>query len=107
MTTQASFIADNLVLYGELKIQKDLRIDGVVTGSIDCKDNVIIGERAHLDGDIFAKTIYCDGKIYGNVKAKQIYLNKNATLIGKVETSFIEMEKNAYFEGEITINKIK
>lgn len=105
MTTQASFIGDNLVLYGNLKVQNDLRIDGVVTGNIDCQESVIIGEKAHLDGNITAKNIYCDGKIYGNVKAKQIYLSESATLIGKVQTSFIEMKKNSHFEGEIKINK--
>jgi cytoskeletal protein CcmA (bactofilin family) len=107
MSIQTSVISDNLVLYGKFEVQSDLRVDGFVIGNIHCKGAITIGESAHVDGEITAETIYCDGKIYGTVEANQIYLNQNSVLIGKVQTSLLEMQKESHFEGEIEIREKK
>ncbi len=104
MKNYTSFIADNLILHGNFEIDGDLRVDGIVSGYMYCKGSLTIGQTAHIDGTVSAHSINSDGKIYGTIKAKKIYLSKSSSLIGSIQASELELEKESSFEGDIEIS---
>ena len=65
-----SFIGTNSAFKGNVDSKGTLRVDGVVEGNISA-DWVIIGEKAHITGDITARGIVIGGKIDGNVEGKR------------------------------------
>ena len=54
----ASFISNNLILNGNIEFQGNIRIDGKVTGKIQCQNIVTVGEEAQIDADIVAKNLF-------------------------------------------------
>jgi cytoskeletal protein CcmA (bactofilin family) len=98
-----SFIGNNSAFTGNVDSKGTLRVDGVIDGNISA-DWVIIGEKAHIRGDIAARGIVIGGKIDGNVKAKEIVEVKNKGHIsGEIVTKKLVVAEGGIFEGKSTM----
>lgn len=98
-----SFIGSNSVFKGEVDSKGTLRVDGVVEGNITA-DWVIIGEKAHVVGNIATRGIVIGGKIDGNVKAKEIVEIKNKGHInGEIISKKLIVAEGGIFEGKSTM----
>ena len=98
-----SFIGINSTFKGNVDSKGTLRVDGVVEGNISA-DWVIIGEKAHITGDITARGIVIGGKIDGNVKAKEIVEVKNkGHIIGEIVSRKLVVAEGGIFEGKSTM----
>ena len=94
-----SFIGCNSVFKGNIDTQGTLRIDGAVEGNISA-DWVIIGEKAHIKGDISARGIIIGGKIDGNLKAKEVIEVKNkGHVFGEIMSKKLVIAEGGIFEG--------
>jgi cytoskeletal protein CcmA (bactofilin family) len=98
-----SFIGSNSVFKGNVDSKGTLRVDGVVLGNISA-DWLIVGEKAHITGDITARGIVIGGKIDGNVKAKEIVEIKNKGHInGEITSKKLVIAEGGIFEGKSTM----
>ncbi|MBS1127120.1 MAG: bactofilin [Nitrospirae bacterium] len=98
-----SFIGSNSVFKGDIDSKGTLRVDGVVLGNISA-DWLIVGEKAHITGDISARGIVIGGKIDGNVKAKEIVEIKNKGHInGEITSKKLIVAEGGIFEGRSTM----
>ena len=55
-------------LTGELVSDGDIRVEGVIRGTIKCKAKVAIGPSGLVEGDIFASLLMWEGRVKGDVK---------------------------------------
>jgi cytoskeletal protein CcmA (bactofilin family) len=95
-----SFIGSNSVFKGNVETQGTLRIDGAVEGNISA-DWVVIGEKAHIKGDISARGIIVGGKIDGNLKAKEVIEVKNkGHVFGEIMSKKLVIAEGGIFEGK-------
>ncbi len=95
-----SFIGTNSAFKGSIDSKGTVRVDGAVEGNISA-DWVIIGEKAHIRGDISARGIVIGGKIEGNVKAKEIVEIKNKGHIsGEIMSKKLVVAEGGIFEGK-------
>ena len=98
-----SFIGSNSVFKGDIDSKGTLRVDGVVLGNISA-DWLIVGEKAHITGDISARGIVIGGKIDGNLKAKEIVEIKNKGHInGEITSKKLVIAEGGIFEGKSTM----
>jgi len=98
-----SFIGNKSAFKGNVDSQGTLRVDGAIDGNISA-DWVIIGEKAHIRGDISARGIVIGGKIDGNVKAREIVEVKNKGHIsGEIITKKLVVAEGGIFEGKSTM----
>lgn len=98
-----SFIGSNSVFKGDVDSKGTLRVDGIVEGNITA-DWVIVGEKAHVVGNIAARGIVIGGKIDGNVKAKEIVEIKNKGHIkGEIISKKLIIAEGGIFEGKSTM----
>lgn len=87
-------------VFGDVKINGFIRVDGDINGRIESSSNVIIGDRAKIKGDIHAKSIVIGGIVLGNVTAPNgIKLLSNSVVIGDLITKSIQIEENVIFNG--------
>jgi cytoskeletal protein CcmA (bactofilin family) len=94
-----SFIGTNSAFKGNVDTQGTLRIDGIVEGNI-AADWVIIGEKAHIKGDIAARGIVVGGKVEGNLKAKEVIEVKNkGHVMGEIMSKKLVIAEGGIFEG--------
>lgn len=85
---------------GDIKINGFIRIDGDIKGKIESSSNIIIGERAKIQGNITASSIVVGGIVLGDITApKGIKLLSNSVVIGDIITKSIQIEDDAIFNG--------
>ena len=85
---------------GDIKINGFIRIDGDIKGKIESSSNIIIGERAKIQGNITASSIVVGGIVLGDITApKGIKLLSTSVVIGDIITKSIQIEDDAIFNG--------
>ncbi|MEW6107678.1 MAG: polymer-forming cytoskeletal protein [Nitrospirota bacterium] len=100
-----SFIGNNTSFKGEINTKGTLRVDGIVEGNI-AADWIIIGEKAHIMGDLTARGIVVGGKVDGNLKAKEIVEIKNkGQIYGEIFTSKLSIAEGAVFDGRSSMHR--
>jgi cytoskeletal protein CcmA (bactofilin family) len=98
-----SFIGSNSVFKGDVDSKGTLRVDGIVLGNISA-DWLIVGEKAHITGDIAARGIVIGGKVDGNLRAKEIVEIKNKGHInGEITSKKLVIAEGGIFEGRSTM----
>lgn len=95
-----TLIGENTVLQGSIKSKGSIRIDGRLEGSVLEGNQVIVGVKGYVQGDINANSVVVGGKINGNVTAKEnIELKPGGQLLGDIHTSVLSIGEGAIFEG--------
>ena len=94
-----SFVGANSSFRGDVNTKGTLRVDGVVEGNI-FSDWVVLGDKAHVKGDISARGIVIGGRVDGNVRAKEIVEIKNkGRLSGEIITSKLVIAEGGVLDG--------
>lgn len=83
---------------GSIFTESDIRIDGVVIGSIQSKGKVIIGSTGQIDGDIQCKTAVIEGRFTGTlVVSELLQVKETAVIEGDVNTAKLLVHSGATF----------
>lgn len=96
-------LGSSSVLEGKLKTDGNIRLDGVLTGTLEISGNVLVGENAKIDADINAKNISIAGAVRGNVSGNKVQLLRSARVWGDITANTITTEEGAFIEGKITM----
>ena len=75
-----------------------IHIDGKLEGNILCNE-VIIGTRGYILGDIRAKKLSVYGTVNGTIDTEELFVANNARLVGNSYYNKIALEPGAYVEG--------
>ena len=93
--------AGTVIIGGEIKTQCDIRFDGDYTGNITSQSRVIIGETAHLKGEIRCESLDVFGTLEGDVFVKDtMTIKSEASFTGHIQSSRLVIELGAKFEGD-------
>src|SRR5436309_10677938 len=93
---------------GELEFEDTMRIDGKFNGSITSKNELIVGESAHIDGDIHVGRIAISGTVVGKIKADQrVEIHRNGKVYSDVDTPALIIEEGAIFQGNCVMGEKK
>ena len=106
----ATILGPNVSVKGEIYSEEDLTIDGDVQGTVELKEGrLTIGPRGKLRAQaLSAREVDVQGVVQGNVKAiDKVFIRKEGSLVGDVQTAGIVIEDGAYFKGGIDIQTRK
>ena len=83
---------------GEIFAENDIRIDGTVTGKIECKGKLIIGPKGKIDGEIYCQNAVIDGAFKGKLKVDELLIVRETAVIdGDVFTDQLNVDSGAIF----------
>jgi len=99
-SSSPSVIAPDLKVVGNLIIDGDLQIEGIVEGDVDAR-TLVVGNNAHVKGEIRSGDVTVHGKVTGRIKGQKVRLASNARVDGDITHSSLAMEEGADFEGSI------
>lgn len=86
------------VVEGAIKADSDIRIDGVIKGSLNCKAKVIIGPTGHIEGEIRCVNAVIEGKFDGNLQVSELLnIREKAIVNGDVKTNQLIVQSGAVF----------
>lgn len=86
---------------GDLASEGDLRVDGSVQGNIEVKTKLVLGQSAHVKGNVSAQNCDISGVILGNVTISELLTIKStAKITGDIACSKLIIEAGAEFNGK-------
>lgn len=97
-TPVPSIISYDTKIKGDIWGGDTVHIDGKIEGNIMCNE-VIIGTRGYIMGDIKAKKLSVYGTVNGTIDTEELFVANNARLIGNSYYNRIALEPGAYVEG--------
>jgi cytoskeletal protein CcmA (bactofilin family) len=93
---------------GELEFDDTMRIDGKFNGRITSKNELIVGESAHIEGDIHVGRIAISGTVVGKIVADQrVEIHRNGKVYSDVDTPALIIEEGAIFQGNCVMGDRK
>jgi cytoskeletal protein CcmA (bactofilin family) len=93
-----SIISSDLTVQGSLSSSGDVQIDGRVEGDIHSA-GLVIGEKAHIEGEVFAEDVTVRGHVQGSIRARKVLLCSTCHVEGNILHEAFAVEAGAFFEG--------
>ncbi|HYC89298.1 MAG TPA: polymer-forming cytoskeletal protein [Thermoanaerobaculia bacterium] len=93
---------------GELEFEDTMRIDGKFNGRIRSKNELIVGESAHIEGEIHVGRIAISGTVLGKITADQrVEIHRNGKVYSDIDTPALVIEEGAIFQGNCVMGERK
>ncbi|MBV9475839.1 MAG: polymer-forming cytoskeletal protein [Acidobacteria bacterium] len=93
---------------GELEFEDTMRIDGKFNGRIYSKNELIVGESAHIEGDVHVGRIAISGTVVGKIVAEQrVEIHRNGKVFSDIDTPALVIEEGAIFQGNCVMGDRK
>ena len=87
------------VFEGKMKVDNGVRIDGTFNGELQCSGNLTISQSGNSRGNLWAKEVYINGKVDGDVHADKVRLDGDACLVGDVHARTLSVADGAVLHG--------
>ncbi len=101
-----AFVGEEVTFKGTIRYQGTVRVDGTLEGEIYTDGNLIIGQKAVITAKIEAGTVTCQGRISGEVVAKnRVKLLTPAIFDGTINTPLLSMDEGVMFNGSCNMTK--
>ena len=93
-----TIISADMVINGTLASGGDVQIDGQVEGDVRCI-GLVIGDKAEVQGEIYAEDVTIRGKVIGRIRARKVSLAATSHVEGDILHEAFSVEAGAFFEG--------
>ena len=102
------FLDRGATFKGEMEFEDTMRIDGKFNGRIRSKNELIVGESAHIEGEIHVGRIAISGTVVGKIQADQrVEIHRNGKVYSDVDTPTLVIEEGAIFQGNCVMGDKK
>ena len=96
-----TIIGPGTTVNGELQSKGTIRIEGTVTGRVDCEDTIVVHESGHVKADLIAGQVIISGTVEGNTFAHdRIEATSQAKIVGNITAPRISIAEGVMFEGQ-------
>ena len=97
-------IGSDVVIKGEMTLEKGLRVDGTIEGSVATKGKVTLGKGGTLKADVRAASLTSEGKIEGNVTVSDRFqVEASASVKGDIAAGKLIVAEGATLCGKVHI----
>ncbi len=96
-----NIIVEGTTVEGKVHSASDIRIDGVFTGTLQCKGKLVIGPKGSVDGQVHCAEALIEGSFKGKLHVqKTLTLHETARVEGTVHTGQLVVQAGAIFNVE-------
>jgi cytoskeletal protein CcmA (bactofilin family) len=90
---------------GTYNTSQDLRVEGRLSGSVNCDGVLFIADGAHVDASVEAASIIVSGQLTGQIRCRgRLEITSTGSVGGEVETASLVIVEGARYEGQITMS---
>lgn len=96
------------VFDGTFNLTRDLRVEGQVKGTINCKGTLFVAQGATVDATIEAENITVAGELEGEINCRgKMQILESGKVRGKISTTTLVINEGAFYEGELAMESGK
>ncbi|AQW61353.1 bactofilin family protein [Vibrio owensii] len=99
-SSASTLIAKGCSVSGELKVESDIQVDGIIEGQLHIEGTLVVAESGRVKGDIYAKQLIINGLLDGNCHAEHIQVLAKGRVSGKIWSNNLSIEAGGKFFGE-------
>lgn len=100
-STAINIITDGTTVKGDIIATGDLRLDGVLEGSIQLNGKLVIGDSGVVNGNVLCQNANVIGSVNGNLSVKEfLVLHASARVRGDILINKLSIEPGAVFSGK-------
>lgn len=89
---------------GTFSTSRDVRVEGVVRGRLDCQGLLYIAEGADIDATVEAASITVAGKLNGEVTCRgRLQITSTGRMVATVTTDSLVIDEGAFYEGDLNM----
>ena len=94
-------------LSGDLVSSGDVRIDGVLNGSVKTEGKLVLGERGVVEGEVSCSSAIIAGELKATIVALELLtLKATAKLSGEIIAGKLAIEPGAVFSGKCSMGPV-
>jgi cytoskeletal protein CcmA (bactofilin family) len=87
---------------GTYRSSRDLRIEGQVKGTLECRGTLHVAQGAQVDAHVEAENVVVAGELSGEIVCRgRLQLMPTGRLRGKVSTQTLVINEGAIYEGQL------
>lgn len=99
-TTLNGFLDRGSLFQGELTFEETFRIDGKFEGTIRSGSELILGDSAEVNAEIYVRRLSVNGSLRGSVDASEkVEILSRARVNADVRTPLLKVEEGAFLQG--------
>ncbi|HXT74192.1 MAG TPA: polymer-forming cytoskeletal protein [Candidatus Angelobacter sp.] len=96
----AGFIDRGVSIEGKIKIAGMFRVDGHVKGNIASDHGLLLGENAHVEGQIDANDVTIAGRFDGSIFAKErVEIQSKGVVTGEIHSPCLVIQPGGILDG--------
>lgn len=99
-TPAVNMIGKGTSIKGDIRSDGDVRVDGVLHGSIQSNGKIVVGISGTIEGDIVCQNADISGNVKAVIRVKELLSMKSTSNVnGEIYTSKLAIEPGARFTG--------
>lgn len=102
-----NMIGNGTVITGDIQSKGDIRIDGILKGSVKTDGKLVVGSTGIVEGDVTCSNADVSGEIKAKITVSQLLsLKSSSKLNGDIITNKLSIEPGASFSGSCSMGAI-
>lgn len=102
-----NLIGAGTTIEGEIRSNGDIRVDGIINGSVTSKAKVVVGTTGSIEGDINCQNADISGAVKGKLMVvEMLFLKSTAKITGDITSSKLVVEAGASFTGSCNMGPV-
>jgi cytoskeletal protein CcmA (bactofilin family) len=106
-TATPTLISKGCIVEGRIESDVFVRIDGHIKGDVFIGERLIVGENGLIEGNVHTRDIVIFGTINGTVKADSIDIKSSGKIFGELHANSLQVEKGAIYVGSVIMKNNK
>lgn len=103
----ATIIGPGTSVSGEIKSQGTVRIEGHVSGNVNCEDTIVVHETGKVKADLVGGQVIVSGEVHGNISAHdRLEVTGTGKILGDITAPRIAIAEGVMFEGKCTMKPV-
>ncbi|NHN29363.1 bactofilin family protein [Paenibacillus agricola] len=95
-----TLIGEGTLFEGKIKSEASIRIEGQITGDVDCAGDVTIGEHGIVKSNVIARNVILAGTVNGNIMCKgKLMIHSTGKLYGNTTAQSLVIAEGGVFQG--------
>ena len=92
---------------GDVSCAGDIRIDGILNGTLRSEGKVVVGQSGIIEGEVTCKNADVSGNIKASISVKELLqLKTSANISGDINTNKLSIEPGANFTGTCNMGSV-